>query len=176
MEEINTIGTVIDPEVIKHCLVANREVLFKLLPEHQISILSMHSEMPNRPNSSYVDELNDRYDLKVCTKNITNFLNSKYFKHKSKFGVPNNFPLDKFRKENIVRFFEFEQKRQGIKNKYLINQLDEKHIVNSDCVPKKVRRNPIYGYMPAILVSGDFRETYNIFDCITANPNKEPMI
>ena len=50
------------------------------------------------------------------------------------------------------------------------------HIVNSDCVPKKVRRNPIYGYMPAILVSGDFRETYNIFACITANPNKKPMV
>ena len=104
IEEINTIGTVIDPEVIKHCLVANREVLFKLLPEHQISILSMHSEMPNRPNSSYVDELNDRYDLEVCTKTITNFFNSKYFKHKGKFGVPNNVPLDKFRKENIVFF------------------------------------------------------------------------
>ena len=72
--------------------------------------------------------------------------------------------------------FEYEQKMQGIKNKYLINKLDEKHIVNSDCVPKKVRRNPIYGYMPAILVSGDFRETYNIFSCITANPNKKPMV
>ena len=65
---------------------------------------------------------------------------------------------------------------QGIKNKYLINWLDEKHIVNSDCVPKKVRRNPIYGYMPAILVSGDFRETYNIFACITENPNKKTML
>ena len=61
---------------------------------------------------------------------------------------------------------------------YLFTQkiCNEKHIINSDCVPKKVRKNPIYGYMPAILVSGDFRETYNIFACIIANPNKKPKV
>ena len=56
------------------------------------------------------------------------------------------------------------------------NFLDEKHIVNHDCIRRKVRKDPVTGKRPAIYVSGDFRECFNIFACISANPNKSTPI
>jgi hypothetical protein len=50
--------------------------------------------------------------------------------------------------------------------------LDEKHIVNSDAAPNKVRANPLTGYIDNIPVSGDFRDAYNLMAVITGNPAK----
>ena len=35
-----------------------------------------------------------------------------------------------------------------------------------------MRRDPVTGKRPAIMVSGNFRDAYNIFACISANPQK----
>ena len=176
MHEIHQFGAVLDPDIIKAEQLLNKKPITKLSAEQRVFILSLHVVMPNRPNQSYVDELQSKYNVLVCSSTITNFFKSKLFQHKGTFGKPNNVPLDKFRQENIVRFYEFQNTMQRIGNKLIINWLDEKHIVNSDCIPKKVRRNPVFGYMPAIMVSGDFRDSYNIFACISANPEKlSPM-
>jgi hypothetical protein len=50
--------------------------------------------------------------------------------------------------------------------------LDEKHIVNKDDIPPKGRANPLMGYVDYILVTGGFREAYNIFAIISGNPAK----
>ena len=176
MDEINLLGDIVDPAVIRAFYTLNNAPHYKMKIEHRIFLMSLHASIPNRPNSSYVSELLNHYGLKVCESSITNFFKSKFFQFKGTFGVPNNVPLDKFRDQNILRFYKFQEIIQKIENKHIIHWLDEKHIVNSDCVPKKVRRNPIFGYMPAIMVSGDFREAYNIFACISANPLKQHPI
>jgi hypothetical protein len=56
------------------------------------------------------------------------------------------------------------------------NFADEKHLVNSDSVPKQLRCCPISGQMDYITVSGDFRETYNLIACISGNPLKEKHV
>ena len=176
MDEIQATGSVIDPDILKAVCYLHRTPYSKLQKEHQMFILSLHATLPNRPNESYVDELYLEYNLVVCRSTITNFFRSDSFKYKGTFGVPNNVPLDKFKQENILKFYKFQEIMQRIDNKIVLNWLDEKHIINSDCIPKKVRRNPVFGYMPAIMVSGDFREAFNIFACITANPNKKTPI
>ena len=50
--------------------------------------------------------------------------------------------------------------------------MDEKHIVNKDTKPRKVRRDPLSGYVPFIPCSGNFRDAYNIFACISPDPSK----
>ena len=52
------------------------------------------------------------------------------------------------------------------------NFLDEKHLVNRDTLPDRVRADPLTGRVPAVPVSGDFREAYNLFAVISANPEK----
>jgi hypothetical protein len=44
--------------------------------------------------------------------------------------------------------------------------------VNKDVLPNRVRACPLTGRVPAILVSGDFREAYNLFAIILTNPDK----
>jgi hypothetical protein len=50
--------------------------------------------------------------------------------------------------------------------------IDKKHLVNSDTVPKKFCRCPIFGRMDFILVSGDFCDTQNMIACMSSNPRK----
>lgn len=57
-----------------------------------------------------------------------------------------------------------------------MNFLDKKHIVNHNCIPKKVRNDPLTGERPAIFVSGNFCDTFNIFVCISVNPVKKTPI
>ncbi len=54
--------------------------------------------------------------------------------------------------------------------------LDEKHLVNKDVLANKTRADPLTGYMDAILVSGDFREAYNLLAIISGNPSKPSPI
>ena len=80
---------------------------------------------------------------------------------------------------NKVIFFVFmslKQQWKKIVNKSVCNWLDEKHILSSDCVRHLVQKNPVFGYLSKTLVDEDFRESFNIFACITANPNKEPIV
>jgi hypothetical protein len=46
------------------------------------------------------------------------------------------------------------------------------HILNKDALLTKGRANPLTGYINFIPVTGDFRESYNIFAIISGNPAK----
>ena len=61
---------------------------------------------------------------------------------------------------------------KGLNDKSFCHWLIEKYFLNYDCISCLVRSN----HIPAILIDGYFRESFNIFVCITVNPNKTPMV
>jgi transposase len=101
---------------------------------------------------------------------------NKRFDHKGNLLKSNLVPLDKWKPENKIRYYEFVQKLQLYNNHSKYNFIDEKHIYNKDCYDSKVRRDPLTGVLPCIHVSGDFREAYNIMAVISANPDKPSPI
>jgi hypothetical protein len=54
--------------------------------------------------------------------------------------------------------------------------LDEKYLANKDASATKGRVDPLTGRLDCILVSGDFRETYNLMAVISANPDKKKHV
>jgi hypothetical protein len=63
-------------------------------------------------------------------------------------------PLDKWKLENKVHYYEFVQKLRIFKDHSRFNFLDEKHVWNRDIYAKKVRKDPLTGKLPCIHVSG----------------------
>jgi hypothetical protein len=81
-------------------------------------------------------------------------------------------PLDKWKLENKVRYYEFVQKLCIYNDHSKYNFPDEKHVWNNDVYARKVRKDPLTGKFPYIHVSGDFRASYNIMAIILPNPQK----
>jgi hypothetical protein len=50
--------------------------------------------------------------------------------------------------------------------------LDEKHMLNKDVEPTKVRADPLTGYIPCIYVNRDLCDSYNLFAIISVNLQK----
>jgi hypothetical protein len=50
------------------------------------------------------------------------------------------------------------------------------HIVNGDTLPKKVRADPLTGYIDVIPVSGDFQDAHNMFTVVSGSPTKKSRI
>jgi hypothetical protein len=137
----------------------------------EIFLLSLRSDNPARPLSSYVNELYHSRGLQISESTISRWLLYR-FDFRGSFRKPNLVPLDKYRLENIARYKEFMDKKFMITDHRRFIFLDEKHIVNKDTVPNMVRACPITGRVSAIQVSGDFREAYSIIAVISANPTK----
>jgi hypothetical protein len=84
----------------------------------------------------------------------------------------NSIPLDKSRQENALKYAHFRLKVSLSQDHFRWNYLDEKHLVNKETLPNRVRECPLTGRVPAIPVSGDFRDAYNLFAIILTNPDK----
>jgi hypothetical protein len=80
--------------------------------------------------------------------------------------------LDKLCPKNILKFAHFRLKVSLFEDHSPWKFLDKKHLVNKDTLPNTVRACPLTGQVPAIPVSGDFREAYTLFAVISTNPNK----
>jgi hypothetical protein len=80
--------------------------------------------------------------------------------------------LDKFWPENVLKYVHYSLKVSLFQDHSCWNSLDEKHLVNKYTLPNRVRVCPLTGRVPAIPVSGDFREAYNLFAIISTNPDK----
>jgi transposase len=80
--------------------------------------------------------------------------------------------LDKFRPENVLKYAHYRLKVSLFQDDSRWNFLGKKHLVNKDVFPDCVRACPLTGRVPAIPVSGDFREAYNLFAIISTNPDK----
>ena len=101
----------------------------------------------------------------------------KRFDFAGKFKKAVLVPIDKFRVGNKARYFEFMAKVHRLSDHTRWVFFDEKHLVNKDTLPGKVRANPLSGHVDAIGVSGDFRESYNLIAAISCNLNKpRPMV
>ena len=72
------------------------------------------------------------------------------------FKVPNLVPIDKWMIRNATRVMTYHTIMDMFPDHSKCNFLDEKHIVNGNALPKKVRTDPLTGYVDAIPVSWDF--------------------
>jgi transposase len=97
----------------------------------------------------------------------------KRFDHPGTSRKPNLVPLDKFRSKNLVQHFDFCAIIDEHPDKTVFNFSDEKQVVNKDALPCKIRACPTNGFMDFIPVSsGDFRDAFNLFTAVSANPDK----
>ena len=87
-------------------------------------------------------------------------------------GVPCLIPVDKFNLRNLSCFKELYEAVTRLPDHTKYNFLDEKHLLNRDVYKAKVRQDPLTGYLPYIKVSGDFRDAFNLFACISTNTEK----
>jgi transposase len=174
--ELENTGSLTDPELTNSERMRDREKQYYLDPTEELFLLALRSEKPARPNREYVAHLATYYGTVVSTTFISEWFQTR-FDHKGSFRKPNLVPLDKFRQENVIRFIEYKLKCQMLFDHSRFCFIDEKHLVNSDSVPKKLRCCPLSGRMDFIPVSGDFRESYNLIACISGNPLKErPLV
>jgi hypothetical protein len=171
MKELAETGHVLDPEWIKQSWNKSRGIGSCLSTEEDIFLLSLRLEAPQRPNIDYIRQLEQYYGTTVSTGFITNWFKKK-FPFPGSFRKANLIPLDKFKQRNILRFLQYKKKMDLLWDHTKWNFLDEKHIVNKDAIPTTGRADPLTGYIDFIPVTGDFRESYNIFAIISANPAK----
>jgi DDE superfamily endonuclease len=136
----------------------------------------LRTENPAGPLYSYVSELYLYNETRVSESTISRWFQNR-FDYRGSFRKPNMVPLDKYWLVNIARYLEFMHKKEVISDHRRFNFLDEKHIVNKDTVPNKVRACPLTGRIDSIQVSGDFREAYSIIALISADPSKpKPVV
>jgi hypothetical protein len=175
IKELLETGELLDPELTRPnqkesgCFVGVGSRALTL--EEEVFLLALRTEIPNRPNLSYIQELDGRHGAKVSSAFITQWF-KKRFDHPGTFRKPNLVPLDKFRTENLVRCYDFCGIIDKHPDKTVFNFLDEKQIVNKDALPSKIRADPTNGFMDFIPVSGDFRDAFNLFAAVSANPDK----
>ena len=112
LKEVERYGEVIDPKEINFIQKELDPNFPKgaggrtLLPEHKIFLLSLRSENPCRPLSSYRLELFRQYDVSCSETTISCWFNTR-FEYKGNLHKPNLVPLDKFRPINILRYADF---------------------------------------------------------------------
>jgi hypothetical protein len=170
--ELTNTGSLSDPEVTNSDRIREKEKVLYLDPAEELFLLALRAEKPARANSDYVAQLFTFYGTMVSVSFISRWFDTR-FDHKGSFRKPNLVPLDKFRQENVIRYVEFKLKCKLLYDHSRFCFLDEKHLVNSDTVPKRQRRCPLTGRTDFISVSGDFRQTYNMIACISGNPLKK---
>ena len=169
--ELENTGSLTDPEATNCEKRREKEKQYYLDPTEELFLLALRAENPGRTNHDYCTQLALYYGTTVSTSFISDWFRTR-FDYKGSFRKPNLVPLDKFRQENVIRFVEYKLKCALLTDKSRFCFIDEKHLVNSDTVPKKLRRCPVSGRMDFIPVSGDFRDTYNMIACISSNPRK----
>ena len=134
-------------------------------------ILFLYLEEPSRSLASYVSALRRLSGTIVSKSTISRFFTNA-FPHRGGLCRPNLVPFDKFRPENIEKAIEYE---------YIdfiadiaperIKFGDEKHLKGDEIFNRKVRRNPLTGEVPEMIVSPDFRNRYNLTGFCSINPN-----
>ncbi len=169
--ELKAIGAVSDPELKRRQKNHELGPGQKLGVIHEMFLLSLRTLDPARPLYSYVQELERHFNKSVSYQCVADWFNKRW-DHKGNLKKANLVPLDKWKLENKLRYYEFVQKMRIFSDHSKYNFLDEKHVWNKDVYAKKVRKDPLTGKLPCIHVSGDFRESYNIMALISSNPQK----
>lgn len=161
-----------------HEIYANRDVPrgagSKSMDEFDMFILlQLYTGEPGRSLKSYVDELEDYTGKRVGKSTISRvFLES--FPVKAGFVTPNLVPYDKFSHKNEATAWEylyFICKTNLIRVKFG----DEKSLKGQELYPRKVRKDPLTGLAPDVMVDSDFRNTHSITGIISYSPDVVPF-
>jgi hypothetical protein len=76
------------------------------------------------------------------------------------YKLPNSVPIDKWMMRNATRVMLY----RGIMDMFPDNSkwifLDEKHVINKNVLPKKIRADPLAGYVDTVVVSGNFCDAH----------------
>jgi hypothetical protein len=150
--ELENTGSLTDPELTNSQNMRDREKEYYLDPMEELFLLALRSKKPACPNREYVAHLATYYGTVVSTTFISEWFKTR-FNHKGSFRKPNRVPLDKFWQENVIRSIEYKLKCQLMFDHSPLCFIDEKHLVNTDSVPKKLRCCPLSGRMDFIAVS-----------------------
>ena len=129
------------------------------------TLLSMRAENPRRTLLDYKNELWEQHNIDVSTTFLHEWW-QKRFHFRGSLRKPIFIPLDKWKIDNVNRFFEFLELIDQMEDRTRLNWLDEKHIVTSEVNEGKVRCDPLTGLPEAIAVSGDFRESHTVIAAI----------
>jgi hypothetical protein len=163
-------GAIVDPEVEVTEGKATGVCGF-LDIEQELFILGLRAESPARSNQDYCNQLLWAFGSSISPSSISNFF-LKRFDHVSNFKKAVLVPIDKFRTGNKACYFEFMTVVTRLEDDTRWVFFDEKHLVNKDTLPGKVRANPVTGHVDCIGVSGDFKEAYNLIAAISCNMKK----
>ena len=155
INELTVTGYLINPSATKGNKNQARGCGLGLTLEEEVFLLALRIECPSRPNTDYVAKLKDYYGKEFSATRISVWFRERY-EYAGTFKVPNLVPIDKWMMRNATRVMAFRATMDMFPDHSKWNFLDEKHIVNGDTLPKKVRADPLTGYVDAIPVSGDF--------------------
>ena len=171
IDELIETGQLENPNITKHDKKVPCGVGLDFTLEEENFLLSLRIECPFRPNTDYVNKLKDKYNRVISASTISEWFKKRY-DYAGTYKVPNLVPIDKWRLRNAGRVMAYRAVMDMFPNHSKWNFLDEKHVVNKDVLPKKIRADPLTGYVDAIEVSGDFRESHNIFAVVSGSPTK----
>ena len=134
-------------------------------------LVSLRIECPFRPNTDYVNKLKEKYDRDLSASTISVWFKER-FDYAGTYKVPNLVPIDKWRLGNAERVMAYRAIMDMFPDHTKWNFLDEKHVVNKDVLPKKIRADPLTRYVDSIEVSGDFRALHNMFSVFSGSLTK----
>jgi hypothetical protein len=175
INELTATGHLQNPSITKLSKNVRRGVGLNFTLEEEVFLLSLRIECPYRPNTDYVAKLKDYYDRDVSASTISVWFKERY-EYAGTYKVPNLVPIDKWLMRNASRVLQYRAIMDRFPDHSKWNFLDEKHVVNKDVLPKKIRADPLTGYVDAVEVSGDFREAHNIFAVVSGSPTKKVSI
>jgi hypothetical protein len=144
--------------------------------EEEVFLLALRIECPSHPNTDYVAKLKDFYDRDISAVTTISVWFHECYDYTGTFKVPNLVLIDKWMMRNATWVMVCRTYMDLFPNHSKWNFLDEKHIMNRDVLPKKIRADPLTGYVDAIPVSGDFRDAHNIFAIVSGSPTKKSSI
>ena len=116
--------------------------------------MALRAKKSARSSQDYINHLFEAFSIFVSPSYMSNFLKS--FNYKGKFNKSILVPVNRFRVVNKARYFEFMHKVQQLSDHIRWIFVDEKHLINKDTLPGKVRANSLAHHVDAISVSSDF--------------------
>ena len=144
-----------------------------LSEEDEAVLYHLYQRNPFRTRRNYCVRLRQITGTVVSESTITRFfLNG--FPIKGSLRKPDMIPVDKFKPENIIRYFEFVEVINQINPKQ-IKFGNEKLLKGSEVYNKKGRRDPITGEVLEHIVNSDFRNTYSITGFCGIDKKTNPM-
>ena len=123
-------------------------------------ILSVFHDEPSRSLRSYASWLHYFVGTVVSDSTLCRFF-KEAFPFSAGLYRPNIIPYDKFKPDNCMKALEYFHVMAMI-NPYRLKFGDEKSLKGKEVTNRKVRRNPLTGEIPPLLVPSDFRNTYSL--------------